>query len=136
MSAAPQRSAQQPYHLLIALSSAASSLKLELNSCLKTPSFAKQRYIPTAPCISDCGHVNAHSSYINLNAINRQISGLHKRRVNELSFDQSLALDDRNTSHEASKTPAFVLAIGFTPVPRLAGVTSPRQRWFGASTPW
>jgi hypothetical protein len=29
-----------------------------------------------------------------------------------------------------------VLAIGFTPVPRLAGVTSPRQRWFGASTPW
>ena len=28
-----------------------------------------------------------------------------------------------------------VLAIRFTPLPRLAGVTSPRHRWLGASTP-
>jgi hypothetical protein len=29
-----------------------------------------------------------------------------------------------------------VLAIRIGPLPRLAGVTSPRQRWFGASTLW
>ena len=97
MPAAPQRSAQQPYHLLINLSSAASSLKLELNLCLKTPSFAKQRYIPTAPCISDCGHISAHSHYINPNAINRQISGLHKRRVNEELWCQALPFASSQT---------------------------------------
>ena len=28
------------------------------------------------------------------------------------------------------------LEVNLTPFPRLAGVTSPRQRWFGARTPW
>lgn len=28
------------------------------------------------------------------------------------------------------------LELDLMPFPRLAGVTSPRQRWFGASTPW
>ena len=29
-----------------------------------------------------------------------------------------------------------LLVIGSTPLPRLAGVTNLRQRWFGASTTW